>query len=140
MAAGIKDITVKFPGGKRVDAHYDGRVVQTDQSVKNGGEGSAPEPFDLFFVSMATCVGIYVLEFCTTRDIPTEGLGVHLLSQFDATEKRYPQITIDLTLPTNFPAKYKKAIWRTANLCTVKKHILNPPHFSIRVDGVEIAE
>ena len=140
MAAGIKDITVKFPGGKRVDAHYDGRIVQTDQSVKNGGEGSVPEPFDLFFVSMATCVGIYVLEFCTTRDIPTEGLGVHLLSQFDATEKRYPQITIDLTLPTNFPAKYKKAIWRTANLCTVKKHILNPPHFSIRVDGVEIAE
>jgi ribosomal protein S12 methylthiotransferase accessory factor len=138
MAAGIKDITVNFPGGKRVDAHYDGRIVQTDQSVKNGGEGSAPEPFDLFFVSMATCVGIYVLEFCTTRNLSTEGLGVHLLSQFDGEEKRYPKITIDLTLPTDFPAKYTKAIWRTANLCTVKKHILNPPDFSITIDGNNI--
>src|SRR6056297_1555650 len=80
MASSQKDITVSFPGGKRVDAHYGGRTVHTDQSVRNGGEGSAPEPFDLFFVSMATCVGIYVLEFCTTRDLNTTGLGVRLIS------------------------------------------------------------
>ncbi len=135
MAAGIKDITVSFPGGKRVDAHYDGRTVQTDQSVKNGGENSAPEPFDLFFVSMATCVGIYVLEFCTTRELNTDGLDVHLRSTFSPEEKRYPQISIDITLPKGFPEKYRKAIWRTANLCTVKKHILTPPEFTITLDG-----
>jgi len=135
MAAGTKELTVSFPGGKRVDAHYDGRTVQTDQSIKNGGDGSAPEPFDLFFVSMATCVGIYVLEFCTTRDLNTEGLGVHLLSTLNREEKRYAEISLDITLPDGFPEKYKSAIWRTANLCTVKKHILNPPEFSITVNG-----
>jgi ribosomal protein S12 methylthiotransferase accessory factor len=139
MAAGIKDITISFPGGKRVDAHYDGRTVQTDQSVKNGGEGSAPEPFDLFFVSMATCVGIYVLEFCTTRNLDTEGLGVHLYSKLNPDEKRYPEISIDVALPSGFPEKYKKAIWRTANLCTVKKHILNPPDFAITLDGEAVS-
>ena len=139
MAAGIKDITISFPGGKRVDAHYDGRTVQTDQSVKNGGEGSAPEPFDLFFVSMATCVGIYVLEFCTTRNLDTEGLGVHLYSKLNPDEKRYPEISINVSLPEGFPEKYKKAIWRTANLCTVKKHILNPPDFAITLDGEPIS-
>jgi len=136
----MKDITVSFPGGKRVDAHYNGRTVQTDQSVKNGGEGSAPEPFDLFFVSMATCVGIYVLEFCTTRNLNTDGLGVHLLSDFDPEQKRFPKIGIDITLPAEFPAKYKKAIWRTANLCTVKKHILTPPEFLITLDGTALPE
>ena len=135
MASGIKDLTVSFPGGKRVDAHYDGRTVQTDQSAKNGGEGSAPEPFDLFFVSIATCVGIYVLEFCTTRNLNTEGLSVHLLSTFNPEKKRYTEITLDITLPAGFPEKYKSAIWRSANLCTVKKHILNPPAFSITLDG-----
>lgn len=135
MAAGIKDITISFPGGKRVDAHYDGRIVQTDQSVKNGGEGSAPEPFDLFFVSMATCVGIYVLEFCTTRDLSTEGLDVHLYSELDPEEKRYPIIGIDITLPSDFPKKYHKAIWRTANLCSVKKHVLTPPQILVTLDG-----
>jgi ribosomal protein S12 methylthiotransferase accessory factor len=136
----MKDITVSFPGGKRVDAHYNGRTVETDQSVKNGGEGSAPEPFDLFFVSMVTCVGIYVLEFCTTRNLDTDGLSVHLLSDFDPEQKRFPKIGIDITLPKGFPEKYKKAIWRTANLCTVKKHILTPPEFLITLDGTVLPE
>lgn len=138
MGTPEKNITITFPGGKRVDAHYDGRIVQTDQSTKNGGEGSAPEPFDLFFVSMATCVGIYVLEFCTTRNLKIDGLGVHLQSKLDPEEKRYPGVSIDITLPKDFPEKYRKAIWRTANLCTVKKHILTPPEFRITLDGEDI--
>jgi ribosomal protein S12 methylthiotransferase accessory factor len=105
--------------------------VQTDQSVKNGGEGSAPEPFDLFFVSMATCVGIYVLEFCTARNLDTTGLGVRLYSEKNPERKRYDQIHIGITLPKNFPAKYRSAILRAADLCTVKKHILEPPEFKI---------
>ena len=135
MGIPSKDITVSFPGGKRVDAHYNGRTVHTDQSIKNGGEGSAPEPFDLFFVSMATCVGIYVLEFCTTRNLETDGLGVRLYSELDPEEKRFPKVSIDITLPNGFPEKYRRAIWRTANLCTVKKHILTPPEFAIMLDG-----
>ncbi len=135
MAIPKKDITVSFPGGKQVQAHFNGHSVLTDQSVKNGGKGSAPEPFDLFFVSMATCVGIYVLEFCTSRELDTDGLGVHLVSELDPAEKRFPKVSIDIALPQGFPEKYRKAIWRTANLCSVKKHILNPPEFNILLDG-----
>lgn len=135
MAGAKKDIRVSFPGGKQVDAQYDGRVVHTDQSVKNGGEGSAPEPFDLFFVSMATCVGIYVLEFCNARKLSTEGLGVRLRSEYDADQKRYASINIDIALPDGFPEKYRSAIHRTADLCTVKKHILTPPDFEITLNG-----
>ena len=135
MAKSTKDITVRFPGGKQVDAHYDGRIVHTDQSVKNGGEGSGPEPFDLFFVSMATCTGIYVLEFCTARDLSTDGLGVRLQSDFDPEKKLYTAIHIDITLPDGFPEKYRKAIHRTADLCTVKKHIINPPDINITLNG-----
>jgi len=127
----MKDITVSFPGGKKVFAHFDGRTVETDQSVKNGGDGSAPEPFDLFFVSMATCVGIYVLEFCNTRNLNTEGLGVHLTAAKDSEKKIFTPIRIELSLPDGFPEKYRNAILRTANLCTVKKHIMNPPEFEV---------
>lgn len=127
----MKDITVSFPGGKRVDAHYGGRTVQTDQSVENGGEGSGPEPFDLFFVSMATCVGIYVLEFCSTRKLNTDGLGVRLQAQREPEKKLFTPIRIEVTLPAGFPDKYHKAILKTANLCTVKKHIVNPPDFDV---------
>jgi ribosomal protein S12 methylthiotransferase accessory factor len=127
----MKDITVAFPGGKRVDAHYDGRTVETDQSVKNGGQASAPEPFDLFFVSIATCVGIYVLEFCNARKLGTDGLGVRLRAERDAEKKLYRMVRIEVTLPAGFPDKYRNAVLRTANLCTVKKHIATPPEFDV---------
>lgn len=130
----MKKIDLTFPGGKRVDAHYNGMTVATDQSVGNGGEGSAPEPFDLFFVSIATCVGIYALEFCQSRDLSSEGLGVRLEAERDEQQKRYSKIDLHLTLPKNFPEKYEKAIKRAADLCTVKKHILNPPEFQILLD------
>ena len=129
----MKDILVTFPGGKRVDAQYDGRTVHTDQSPKNGGEGSAPEPFDLFFVSIATCVGIYALEFCTTRNLETKGLSVRLRAERDPAEKRYREVEISITLPDGFPEKYRQAMLRTAELCSVKKHIMTPPEFKIVV-------
>jgi len=127
----MKDITISFPGGKRVDAHFNGRTVQTDQPVAEGGDGSAPEPFDLFFVSMATCVGIYVLDFCETRKLPTDGLGVRLRSDKDPEKKLYTPIEIVITPPAGFPDKYRNALLNTANLCTVKKHIMTPPEFNI---------
>jgi putative redox protein len=126
-----KSVAVSFPGGKRVDAHYDGRTVHTDQSVRNGGEGAAPEPFDLFFVSLATCAGIYVLEFCDARALSTEGLAVQLDAERDPEKKLFTPIQIAVTLPAAFPEKYRKAILKTANLCTVKKHIINTPEFEV---------
>lgn len=127
----MKDITVTFPGGKRVDARYDGRTVQTDQSVKNDGEGSAPEPFDLFFVSMATCVGIYVLEFCNVRKLNTAGLGVRLRAERDPERKLFTPIRIEVALPNDFPEKHRNAILRTAKICTVVKHIVTPPELDV---------
>lgn len=127
----MKDITLTFPGGKRVDAHYNGRTVETDQSVKNDGEGSAPEPFDLFFVSIATCVGIYVLEFCNTRKLNTDGLGVNLRSERDPKKKLFNPISIEVILPHNFPHKHKDAILAMARNCTVVKHIVMAANFDI---------
>ncbi len=128
-----KEFSVTFPGEKRVAAHYNGFTVQTDQSVKNGGKASAPEPFDLFFVSLATCAGIYVLEFCQARDLNTEGLAVQLHAERDDAKKLFTPISIDITLPADFPEKYRNAIIKTANLCTVKKHILGQPEFDVRL-------
>jgi ribosomal protein S12 methylthiotransferase accessory factor len=47
---------VSFPGGVRVDASYRGNVVHTDQPAPLG-ENTAVSPFDLFFASIATCMG-----------------------------------------------------------------------------------
>ncbi len=55
------EMVIDFPGGQRVDAHFGGFTVSTDQGRESGGEASAPTPFDTFLAALGTCAGIYVL-------------------------------------------------------------------------------
>ncbi len=68
------EISIDFPGGTRVNAHFGSFTVATDQPVAFGGENSAPSPFELFLASLATCAGFYVLGFCKSRGISAEGI------------------------------------------------------------------
>ncbi len=129
-----KMMTVSFPGGKKVNANYKGGTIRTDQPIKEGGEGSAPEPFTLFFASIATCAGIYALEFCNERHISTDGLALRLKAIRNPTSKLFDQVVLTLTLPANFPKKYRKVITKAVNLCTVKKHIVDPPQFRLEIN------
>jgi ribosomal protein S12 methylthiotransferase accessory factor len=124
-------LTVSFPGGKRVDASFDGFDIATDQAVDSGGEGSAPEPFDYFLASLATCAGIYVLGFCQKRNIPYDGIS--LSQSWDREEKtnRLTNVRISIEVPEDFPEKYRDALVRVANQCTVKKTLENPPEFQV---------
>lgn len=127
------EITVTFPGGKKVLAEVDGREIMTDQPVSSGGEGSAPTPFDYFLASVGTCAGIYALSFCRERNIPTEGMKVIQRAEFVEKDgkKRLARVSIEITLPDGFPEKYRNAIVKSAELCAVKKAIFDPPEFSV---------
>jgi len=126
-------IKVTFPGGKRVDAEYKGFTIKTDQPAYAGGEGSAPAPFDLFLASIATCSGIYVLSFCQERGIPTEKAALVMKTEKNPETKMIDKISIEIQLPQEFPEKYKKAIIRAVEGCSVKAHMFKPPAFKIEV-------
>ena len=128
-----KDIKVTFPGGLRVDAEYKGRVIQTDQPVYQGGEGTAPAPFDLFLASLATCAGFYVITFCQKRGVSTESASLVMKTEKNPESKRIEKISIEIQLPPEFPEKYKSAVIKAVDTCTVKAHILNPPQFETEV-------
>ncbi|MEJ2589511.1 MAG: OsmC family protein [Deltaproteobacteria bacterium] len=129
-----KTIVVSFPGGKGVDADMDGMKIQTDQAEENGGQGRAPEPFQLFMASIATCAGIYALEFCRAREIPTDDMALTMRYDFDPKKGLCDALQIDLKVPLGFPEKYEKAVLRVMDLCTVKRQMLNPPEFIMRVE------
>ena len=122
---------VSFPGGKRVNASYDGFEIATDQAVDSGGEGTAPEPYDYFLASLATCAGIYVLGFCQKRDIPYDGISLSQSWEREEKTKRLTNVRIAIEVPVDFPEKYRDALVRVANQCTVKKTLENPPEFVV---------
>lgn len=129
------DIKVTFPGNKKVAAEFDGKVVMTDQPVEAGGDGSAPAPFELFLASLGTCAGIFVLSFCKKRGIPTEGLEILQRAHWDDAAHRVSKVTLTVKLPKGFPEKYRDSVVSTANLCTVKKHLAQPPEFEVLTEA-----
>ena len=129
----MQTVAVAFPGGKRVDVEIGEFMLQTDQSKKNGGDGAAPEPFDLFLASLASCAGIYALNFCQARKISSDGIALKMHCQRDEKQKMITRATFQLTLPQGFPDKYQTGIVRAMELCTVKRHMQNAPEFAIEI-------
>ena len=122
---------VSFPGGKRVNASYDGFEIASDQAVDSGGDGTAPEPYDYFLASLATCAGIYVLGFCQKRDIPYGGISLTQNWEREDKTNRLATVRISIEVPADFPDKYHRALVRAASQCSVKKALENPPEFVV---------
>ena len=121
------DFKVSFPGGVKVDAAFREFTIHTDQPVRDGGDNSAPSPFIYFLASLATCAGYYVLSFCRSRKIPTEGIELTMKTQREAKGKMVSLVEIEISLPPDFPEKYVSAVVKAADQCTVKAHLQYPP-------------
>ncbi len=126
-----KELKVVFGDGYRIDVAYKGFVVNTDQPIREGGAGAAPSPFDYFLVSLAACAGFYALAFCRERSIPVEGLGLTMTTERGEVSKMIDKITIAVDLPAGFPEKYRFALVKAVDHCTVKAHMLRPPQFEV---------
>lgn len=125
------ELNIRFPGGLAVEADLEGFTVRTDQPQAVGGGGSAPSPFDLFLASIGTCAGYYALRFCQARGLPTENVTLKLTAEKDPAVKRVTHVAIEIDLPADFPPRYREAIVRATDQCSVKKHLVDPPQIEV---------
>jgi putative redox protein len=126
-----KELKVVFGDKYKIDVEYKGYVIKTDQPVRDGGDATAPSPFDLFLASLAACAGFYAVAFCRERRIPTDGLGVTMTTERGEVSKMIDKVTVTVDLPAGFPEKYRFAMVKAVDHCTVKAHILRAPQFEI---------
>jgi putative redox protein len=76
-----------------------------------------------------------VLEFCNARQIPTDKVSltqeVSNLHEDDQGKRSLAKVALTVNLPPEFPERYRKAIVKAAELCSVKKAIMHPPEFVV---------
>jgi ribosomal protein S12 methylthiotransferase accessory factor len=122
---------IAFTGNKKVDAYFRGFTVNSDQPAIDGGDNTAPSPLELFLAAIGMCAGFYVLSFCQSRAIPTDNIKMtQTISRNDVTH-RVEKVDIDILLPPDFPEKYRAAVVKTAQSCSVKKFLDAPPEIQI---------
>jgi putative redox protein len=129
------EMLIDFPGGSKVDAHFGGFTVATDQPPA----ASAPTPFALFLASIGTCAGIYVVGFCQQRGLPTEGIRILERVHTDRGTGMVGKIDLEIQVPRDFPEKYRDSLIKSAQLCAVKKHLEHPPQFEITTSVADLA-
>jgi ribosomal protein S12 methylthiotransferase accessory factor len=130
--AGDSEILVTLPGGRRIDADLGTHVVRTDQPRENGGEDGAPSPFQLFLAAIGTCAGIFVQGFCAKRGIPTDGIRILERPHLDPETGVLTAVDLDIEVPPGFPERYREALVRVADQCSVKRAIQAQPRFQVR--------
>jgi putative redox protein len=125
------EMRIYFPEKKKVNADFDGFTVATDQPVEDGGDGSAPSPFEYFMASLGTCAGIFVVGFCQKRGIATDGIELFQKAEWDPVKHLVTKVTVRIVVPKDFPEKYRESLVSAASLCTVKRHLSEPPKFEV---------
>jgi len=126
-----QEMIITLQDGLKVNAEYKGFTIKTDQPKHQDGEASAPTPFDLFLTSIGTCAGIYTVLFCKERKIPYENIRLIMRTERNIDTKTIDRFILDIQLPADFPDKYRDALIRSVNLCSVKKTIEAKPKFSV---------
>ncbi|RPH63714.1 MAG: osmotically inducible protein OsmC [Myxococcaceae bacterium] len=126
------EIVVHLVGGRRVEAELGRHRVVTDQPRGNGGEDTAPSPFQLFLASLGTCAGVFVQGFCAKRGIPYEAIRLIERPMF-APDGYLQAVEFEVQVPPGFPPNYKEALLRVIDQCSVKRAIQSAPEFRARV-------
>ena len=116
---------ITFPDEQQVAAVEGNITVLTDQ------KGDIPSPFFLFVAAVGTCSGYYAAQFVQRRNLPLEELKMDLSYTYNEAIHMIDTITINMTLPKDFPPKYKKAIIKSIGQCAVKRHMKDSVNFEV---------
>lgn len=125
------ELKVTLEGSKRVSTRIGDHLIMTDQPVKQGGDNSAPAPFDLFMASIATCAGFYIQSYCDSKGIDSSGIDITLRPSRDKEGGPITGFVTTIHVPADIPEKLHPVLKKVAGQCAVKKTIMNNPTFVV---------
>jgi ribosomal protein S12 methylthiotransferase accessory factor len=128
----LKELFVTLDGKRRVTAHLGHHLVHADQPISNGGDDSAPSPYDLFLASIAACAATYAQHFCALRNIDPAGLVIRQWPRYGPAGALVV-VELAVELPASFPPRYHDALIRVIEQCSVKRAIARQPEFQVRI-------
>jgi ribosomal protein S12 methylthiotransferase accessory factor len=129
----MQPIVVSWDGGVRFTADIRGHGVTVDQPARGGGTDSAPMPVELLPAALGTCVALYVQQFLVTRGLDPAGMTVEVNTVGAANPNRIGRFDVQVKIPGGVPEKYRDAVRRAAEGCTVHHTLTHVPEIAVRV-------
>jgi len=127
-------VNVTWDGGVRFTADIRGHKVRVDQPRQGGGEDTAPGPLELLPAALGTCVAYFVQQFLVTRGVDPTGLEVAVGVAGAPNPHRIGRFEVHLRVPAGMPERYREAVVRAAETCTVHHTLVHKPEIAVTVE------
>jgi uncharacterized OsmC-like protein len=128
-----RPITVTHEGGLRFAAQIRTHQLIVDQPSSAGGADAGPMPIELLGASLATCVALYVQQFCAARGLSTRGLAVEVDQHAARNPGRIARFDLRVRLPDGLPASYLPALQRVAQSCPAHNTLVHGAEVHVEV-------
>jgi putative redox protein len=109
--------------------------VAVDQPQQAGGQDSAPMPLELVPTGLGTCVALFVQQFLVTRGLDATGLTVEVQTLGAANPHRIGRFEVAVKIPGGVPEKYREAVKRAAEGCTVHHTLTHQPEIAVSIEA-----
>lgn len=113
-------LQITYEGGRRFTSVFaeTNTVIPSDQLPSSGGNGTAPEPFQLFLAALASCAAVYIQGYCDKRGIDWSGISLRMKGDWNDTRRLYDSIHFEVSSASGLPdatmALIEMAIRRSA--------------------------
>lgn len=107
---------VELHAGPKIDVAY--RKHSFNYSV----DGSAPNPLEAFYGSLAGCAGVFAKKSCAEMGISDEGIAINVRPVVKADNPLIPdKLVTSVTFPERFEPEARAAILDAIGHCAVKE-------------------
>ena len=127
-------IRVDHKEGDLFEIRVRDHLLHVDQPTEAGGSDAAPNPTELFVVSLAACVAFYVRRFLTRHNLPTEGLSVVATYAMADRPARVSEINVSIDVPKEVPDGQRSRLLAVASHCTIHNTLEASPRVSIELE------
>jgi putative redox protein len=129
-------MVVRHEGGMKFATRIRGHRLVVDQPGPGGDAG--PMPIELLGAALGSCVALYVQQFCESRGLAYEGMGVEVTQHGARDPGRIGRFEVRVKLPEALPARYAEMVERVARSCPAHHTLAMGAEVDIGVEaGVE---
>ncbi len=122
------ETTIEYLGGVKFQAEARGHKVICDQPLDNGGTDMGMTPPEFLLASLGTCAGFYAAQYLRTRNLPTEGLRVHVSAEKATQPARLGSFRIEVEAPgTGADERHREGVLRAVKACLVHNTLVHAP-------------
>lgn len=128
------ELTIHHEEELRFAAHSGDHRLTIDLPEPLGGTGRGMTPPQLFVASLGACIGVYVVDYCETVGVSSQGLKVNMRWETADRPKRIGRIQADVTLPAGEVEPQRlAAIRRVAEQCLLHNTLKLTPEFDVSI-------